>query len=348
MIIPVNQGGNYLGRPVYQRYPRALRATAGAALAAGGYYGRQWLPSWFAQKNRVNQSIKSRKRKTYKKGPRKFRGRTLKSKVRDLTKQVNASTGKLIYRTRNTDRVLASVNEQSWLSMYSDSISNLETVLGQLRFFDPSNPGTLLTGNGSTGTYQREYHFKTIYFNGTFRNNYQVPVKLKVYILKVKLDTSITPLAALDNGLTDNSNVTKNNPLVSMSDSDQLTDLWKIHKVHTKFLNPGMQCSVIHSEKDIMYSPDLSDNHTSSYQKKNKSFYVVASVEGVLGHDTTADEQGFLQAGVDMSWDVKYEVRYDAGADLVYFYNSNSSDSFTNGGLTSSMPVADNIGYSVA
>lgn len=274
--------------------------------------------------------------------------RSLKKQFRELKKTVEAANGTLIYRTRRTGRALAAVNQQTMVNTEGMAIANFEGVLAQLKFFNPAVPGTLTTASGATGTYARDYQFKSIHTNLLIRNNYQVPVKVTCYTCVCKDDTTITPTTAFTDGLTDAGNPSSSSPLVYLTDSEEFNDLWKIESSKSKVLMPGVQFHVSKSIKDIMYSPAVADSHALDYQRRLHSYVLVVRIEGMLGHDSSADQQGFVQAGVDLAWDTTYKVIYNAGADIFTIYVDDGSDSFTNGGLVSSMPVADNIGYSVS
>lgn len=272
----------------------------------------------------------------------------ISKKVTNLQKEMKSQRSELIYHDRSTGRCLSTVNTCNHVMSSDMQINDLEAVLAQLRFFDSATPGTLVQADGASGTYNRDYHFKNIYSTTTVHNNYQVPAQVTVYVVCVKDDSSIAPLTAYTNGLADVGNPSSTSPMIHLTDSPQFNELWKICKTKKILLAPGQRASVSYSVKDIYYNPSITDSQTSSYQRKYKSYAFLIRVEGVYGHDTTNNEQGQLAAGVDYNTHFKYVVHYDAGGDLKYIYVGDSSSTFTNGGLVSSKPVADNIGYSVS
>lgn len=274
---------------------------------------------------------------------------TLTKQVRNLSKIAKANMGTLIYRKRTTERLLSSVNEKGYGVAGGDiTMSSFETVLGELRFFNPSAPGTLIQGSGASGTYQRSYLFKSVSGKLVAKNNYQVPCRFTVTVCSAKEDTSINPATAFQNGLVDAGNPSSQSQRTYWTDSAEFQRLWKIEKTVRKVLEPGrmMQCS--HVVRNVMYDPAIFDSHAQAYQKKNKCWCFLIKVEGLIGHDTSADQQGMTQVGVDIVCDYTYVVEYDAGIDLKYIVVSDGSDTFTNGAVVSSKPVSDNIGYSVA
>lgn len=282
--------------------------------------------------------------------PKPIRGKpSLKKQVKSLTRSIKSTMGTLIYRKRTTERLLTSINEKGYGIAQNQVDMNLyETVLGELRFFNPSAPGTLIQGSGASGTYFREYNFKNVTSKLCAKNNYQVPCKFTVMLMCSKEDTSINPATAFQNGLVDVGNPSSQSQLTYFTDSDEFNKLWSIKKTKKKLLQPGQELKISHSYKDMMYDPAVFDSHSLTFQNKYKTFCWLIKVEGRLGHDTSADQQGLTQAGVDIVVDNVLKVEYDAGCDLKFIVVSDGSDSFTNGAVTSSKPVSDNIGYSVA
>lgn len=319
---------------------------AGDYVRRKGYYAKKVVKG---QRNRAPKKTTGRARKRVAKQP--GRARVVKNvdkRLTNLSRQVNASTGTLIFRNRSTNKALAAVNQTAYADGEIIQMSSYEAVLAQLRFFNPSAPATLIQGSGAVGTYTRDYLFSSIYTKVDAMNNYQVPCRCTMYLCTPKEDTNITPTTAFTNGLADVGNPSATSHLVFLSDSDEFTKLWKIHRSKTRILTPGQGMSIISSYKNMLYDPSVFDSHSLSYQRKYRCYVILVKVEGVLGHDTSADQQGFLQAGVDISADTKFVVTYDAGIDLKYIYVADASDSFTNGGVVSSKPVSDNLAYSVA
>lgn len=290
-------------------------------------------------------SVTSSSRKyPYQRGKKK----TLKKQVKELKRIAEADRGTLVYRVRDATDVIAAVNQQSYSSHAVGSTTQFEAVLAQLKYYDPTTPGTLLTADGASGTYSKEFLFDTLYAKACARNNYQVPARVTMYILKLKTDTSITPSNAYSDGLVDVGNPTASSPLVFVSDSQQFNDLYSIFKTKSRILQPGQEMCISHGEKAIMYDPSFVDAHSHTTQKRYKAFYIFIRVEGVIGHDTTADEQGMLGAGIDYYVDKKFVVKYQAGADIHTIYIDDNASGFTNSGVVSAKPVSDNLSYSKA
>lgn len=302
--------------------------------------------------NQVNKAVKyasskkpaaMSKSSKPKKAAKKKNLKQLSQKVHDIEKQIKSSNGTLIYRKRNINSHQCTQNSMSLDTSASVKCSDLELVLAQLRFFDPSTPGTLINGSGASATYEREYLFKNMYMNYTARNNFTLPVYCTLYLVCSREDTSIEPATAFTNGLNDVGAPTATSPLVHLTDSEQFNSLWKIVKSQKKLLQPGALMTMTNGVKDVEYNPAEYDSHALPYQKKYGTFAIVCRLEGVICHDTVAPttQIGTGTGQVDVIIDTKYEVEYDAGVDLKFIVQSNNSVSMTTAACQANKPVSD-------
>jgi len=348
----LNPRGPFMNR-IFNRLPR-LTQSQGLAVLKAGMNSVSWKPS--AKPTTTARNFKPRSRyTTYNRRKRMaYNSRKPKSKIAKLSKRVSniqkdmtSQRSELIYHDKTTGRVLAAVNATAHTQVSDINIADLEAVLAQLRFYNPSSPSTLVTADGGSGTYHRAFHFKSVYQCVTVYNNYQVPAKVTIYCVRPKEDTSITSTTAFTNGLADVGNPSATSPMIHLTDSPQFMDIWKIVSTKKALLQPSGSLTASLSNKDIYYSPATTDSETASYQARYGCFAIIVRVEGILGHDTSADEQGQLAAGIDWQVHTKYVVHYDAGIDLKYIISTDVSDTFTNAGVVSSKPVSDNVSYSV-
>lgn len=339
--VPANRRARFWGRNIAR-----AGYYGGAAVASKlGYSGyKSYIKNGVAPSYPSAAVYPSRRRGRRSTAIRPKRG--LKKKVRELARVVNATNGTLIYRKRNTSKLLPAVNAMAQTHLQITDMASMELVLAELRYFDPAAPGTLVQASGATGTYSRDYLFKSIYSNAQAVNNYQIPVKVTLYVVTPKQDTSIAPITAFTNGLTDVGNPTVASQLVHLTDSEEFNDLWKIQKSISKILQPGQSCNITHSAKNIMYSPATFDSHNLAYQRRFGVYLILARAEGVLAHDTVEDEQGFSPAGLDLSCDTKWTVEYDAGIDIKFIVLAETADTFTTSAVMSNKPVSDNQAFS--
>lgn len=317
----------------------AAKRAAGKVHQMAGYGSKNSLP----RNPRSVKQVKGAYKKVLKKE------KSLQKQVKELKRVAESDMGTHIHRRRDTGKIASAACAQVTTSLEMNNSTLIEEALAQLRYYNSSTPGTLVTADGTSGTYQKEFYFKRSYAKIRFRNNYQVPVRIKVMVMTPKGDTSFSPSSCYSNGLADVGNPTNTSLLVYPTDSVQLTDLWKTSSSINKVLMPGRECVVSYSGKPYQYDPSLYDNHNLTYQSRFQSAAALIRIEGVLGHDTTVStEQNVLQGGVDYERIVSYEIRYSAGADIRYIYVSDNGDaSFTNAGVVTMHPLSDNTFYSV-
>lgn len=319
-----------LARAIYGRY---------AGAGQNKIQGRKPVKFQQVTKSQVQKATQSKKKVP------------LRKKVAKIQKQLKADQAYHTYREYGNLRVLSAVATCEHDTVLVHNNSTIETAMANLRYYDPSVPGTLVTANASTGTYSRQVHVRRTTLSVSVRNNYQVPCKYRLYALYARSDTNIAPLTYYTNGLTDQFIVasTETTPGAYLTDVDTLKAQYTVKTLKSGILEPGRQISSTQVLGSYDYDPSLTDSHTVAYQKKYKACAFILRIEGVLGHDTVADQQCLMASGCDVEFMRKYEFIYDAGVNLNDFYvYDNRNSSFTNAGVVSLKPVADNIQYSVS
>lgn len=311
-------------------------ATAAAAIAGSS----RWTKKDYKKKDPGVLKKRPRKRPAVKSCA------ALERKVARLCKRVESSRATHDHRSRGTGRCLATVNAAVYTS-YNYPISALETACANLRYFDAAT-NALVVADPSTGTYSNDITVLYIVNKIHVVNNYQVPVDVTVCGLRPKYDTSISALTYYTDGLTDQGNPSAVSPMLSLKDSEIMKEMWEIKKSKKKMLMPGQSIDLSIFIPSFEYDFSQADSHNLFYQKKYNGLQWVIRTTGCLGHDSTADEQGSMLGGIDYRVDAHYKFEYDAGKDLADLSVTDSSNTFTNGGLVSSKPVADNIGYSLS
>jgi len=273
----------------------------------------------------------------------------IKKAIKELKYSENASLGKLTYRKHDVYRALSTQNSQQVFIANGSTLTLMESALANLKFFNPSNPGTLITANGATGTYQRKYLFKSMTSKMVLRNNYQTDCSFKVYLCTPKDDTNQSPSDAWTAGIADNGNIAAISTLNQYpSDTDIFKDLWHTKVKGSYDLSPGQSVSISHSVGNVEYDPATADTHSLEYQKDFKNFVWMVVLTGTLSHDSSLDEQGISPAGLDIERKNTYVVSYDAGVNISFIYLDQSLDTPTNGFVQSHQPVPDNVSYSAA
>lgn len=275
----------------------------------------------------------------------------LKKAVQSLKHSEHASLGTMTYRKKTAGKILAAVNAQNSATYSANTYSAMETALAELLYYDPAAPATLVKASAATGTYQKDFLFKSIASKLTVRNNYQIDANVIIYLVQPRIDTSSSPSNAWTDGIAnDAGNVIANTDYGTLpTDFDTFRDFWNTKRLCNKVLAPGQSVSVSHGVNNVIYDPSLTDSHSLTYQKTTKNFGFLIIVKGSVAHDTVADQQGIAAAGVDVVQENTYVVNYDAGVNLSYVHIDNSGlDAFSNAGVQSHQPVPDNISYSVA
>lgn len=308
---------------------------------AYGFISGSYRPQYGSSTTRTKKRMSYRQYKKtgykprYRKKPYTATSSRLQKQLTSLQKKVANNEGHLIYKNRQSDRnVSTAINECNYLNVSAFDRTLIETVIANLRYFNPAVPATFTTVDFTSGTQYKSLQIKA-YSKITLRNNYQVPVKVSLYLVIPRKDTSIASKTSIENGLTDigltNGQL---DPLVYPSDSPHFNDLWKIVKKKQIILQPSQQCYMNNSKVPwFSYDPSYSDSHSLTYQSRWFAHQYLIRVEGVIGHDSAvATEYGVLQAGVDAMTDTIVQVRYSAGADIKYMITADdSAAAFTNG-----------------
>ncbi len=296
-----------------------------------------------------NRATKRRGRMSRK--PRKRRGKGLTARVKRLSKEVkkvrdiaNAVIGHVIYRQRENVSSTVLENASIVSSINLCDINFIRNSLAALPFFDPATPGTLVEANGNTGTFQNDFLCK-FSMSFTARNNYIVPVKVRLYLCLPKSNTGLSPSTAYANGLVDQGSALLGSALIYPTDSLQLGLLWKIIWSKRITLDPGHECGKRWGAKPFHYDPSFDDTEAKTFYVPYCGASMMWRIEGVVGHDTVTAEQGHLPAGIDMTWDRVMKVDYGAGIDLQRNIVVDNSDDFTNLGVISNKPLAGNQSF---
>lgn len=275
--------------------------------------------------------------------------KTLKKGLRSLKCEASQSIGTCITRKLAYSQLLSLANVQKVSVVSLGRKSDYEAALVDLKYYDPSAPATLISGDFTAGTYSKEVCFRTIHGTALYKNNFLVPVDITVYLCEPRGDTSINPSSAWLDGIQDSpSNASSVEDLNQFaSDYDTFTKLWKITKVIDQRLSAGQSCQASHTIKDVDYSPAYGDVHSLEYQSKNlNSAAFMCVIKGVLGH--VGINPCISAAGIDIQFNSKYEVDYDAGCSINYTLLSTNAVYTATTGLVSMAPIADNQSYSPA
>lgn len=317
-------------------YAKAINQAAKIAkLSKNSYDWMMKTPSkakiWPRKKFNVKKALKDKKPIN-----------KIKKQIKRINKQLSNEQAIHTHRRRYVGTITGNPNVTT-LTEHPLTITILEASMGALRYYNPAT-NALVTNDPTTGTYNREMLVE-VSTKLMYANNFQVPVKVRVYICIPKEDTSIVPKTAVTNGLTDQGNPTATSQLVYPTDSDEFKALYRSKLIINKTLQPGQSFSVNHHVKQFSYDISNKDEHNLAFQRKAGGHAYLTRLCGVLAHDSVQDETGFSPYGIDYKHDMTFKFTYDAGQMLRDFSISDTSDTFTTAAIVSNKPVSDNQSY---
>lgn len=247
------------------------------------------------------------------------------------------------YRELEAGAITAQINQQGVKTWGNPTYyTPLTQVLSAVPFFDPANPGVLSTTDMTSGTYGKSIKIDSVTSTIKLINNYQIPADATVYLCTVKNDTNFSAHGAWDNSVSDESNLTQEEDLGQYpTDYSLVNNLWKLKRVFSGVIKPGVTKTFSNTVRDICYDPSDTAAQTDVYQKRYKSFQYLIVLKGVIGHDSVATQYSTMLAALDLHGHNTYVLKYDAnGAKIDRVFVSNLQDTaFTNGGVISNKPA---------
>lgn len=317
----------------------------------GAYKTGKYIYDYAKPKPRRKRRSKPKKASSFnrptRRAPRSF-PKKVKAQIRELKRLTESDMGTLTYRKLENGTWDAKQNEQGIQLINGSTNTTVEAALAQLRYYNPSAPSTLVTADGTTGTYNKEFLVRNTHSTLMLKNSFMVPCNVSVYLCRPKRDTSITPSTSWQDGLTDTTaSVTTTSILVYPTDSSVFTDLWSIEKKKTYYMPAGKKITCTHSEKAFQYEPSVNDEHALTYQRKNKSFVWMVVIHGDMSHDSVAPstQLGTTKVSLDYLVINKYVINYAAGADIRFLHVDTSElTSQTTSALTGVIRIPDNVG----
>lgn len=336
--------GNYrIPRNFPRRPPRLLRTVLQSKKALSGLLAAAGI--------KIKRKPKKPKKQSVGAAVSRSTSQKQKRRLKNLERKVGLDEGRLRYKLRDRFDQQVAVSLQGDIDLINWKVADIEACLAQARIFNPSSPGTLIQTNLATPTFSKKVFFTNTLLHIRMRNNYQVPIRITVYDCRVKKDTDTTVAGAWGSDITDMvvPSGGASSRLLKPTEGKIVRSLWKIKKLRRKLLMPGQEMVCKMRIKPFFYNNSTVDTIGTYFQKQLNSATMYCVYEGVLGHDTSADEQQSMQAGFDVERTWYTTMYYDAGANLDLIYQSDAgANDFTNVGVTSARPVVDNQSYAVA
>lgn len=273
----------------------------------------------------------------------------IRKKLRSICTFMKEQEAVHVHKRRDRTQCKANANETCYHEFITGgSITHHEAAVATLRYFDPGT-NTLVTQSAAAGSYKRDIKM-SIVRKLTVANNFQVPVRVDIWSCKPKNTTSTPVVTAMTNSLVDQNAPSATSPLIWPRDATSLSPIWTLNKLGGKVLKPGETMVKKSFQKNFKYKFDIADVQTSTYQKQFAGHVFLLRITGVYGHDTiVANQVTEMPCGVDAVAEATYSIKYNAGKDLHDItLDDNVDATFTNAGVVSNCPLADNQSYSVA
>ncbi len=300
----LNAYRNYYGHPKYSKFKKRS-------------YNKAYVPG----KNYIMAKRKGNISKT----------KLNKKRINYLGKKISNNEADIDFRTiESLSTRTAGTNQCKYFSVDGSSKSLIEDSIKELKFFNPASPGTLITTNYNTGTFQKQIMIRS---SGSInlRNNYKVPITLKLYICKIKADTSLSPFDCITSGFVDIGSLAVTDVMSKASDSLILKDLWHYKKICDKLMQPGTEVTYKHYGKSYSYDTSLVDTHNLTYVKQFKVYSWLLRIGGVLAHDSVdVGDEGLQNSAIDIIIRRNHHIIYDAGVDLNEVQTDPTLNSFQN------------------
>lgn len=272
----------------------------------------------------------------------------LKRTVKELKKDFACSRSKHLHVYNASGTVTAVDNSQRWASISGGTLTGLHNATDEIRFFDPSNPATLITADASIASYAQEIEFMNINSRLEFRNNYMTDCHISVYKCTPKYATNDNPHVTITDALADQQ-ISGTNPIESNlgfypTDYELFRDRWTIKETKTTLLRAGQSLNCSYNTGKFCFKPNEADHDGDSF-RKNSSFAYLVHIHGAPAHENSAT-QGRATCGVDWVHTMRFKIEYDSGGasleDLSTFAGLNTM-SPARQGVTQ---IPDNITYS--
>lgn len=312
----------------------------GALAAAQGAYRQHRWDRMLARGLEISEARAARRLKA----SARTKSKRVEKRVSAVERRLKGTTGTFTYRQRDNYFVEIPTNQSRHETFPVNNQLGYEAALQEVPRYDAAT-NTIVPRDFTSTAYSRQYLFSEAQSTIWINNNAKIPVRAKLYVLKPRSDTSITPTVAIQNGVPDQMLSPQSlSTLLFPTDIDQFNDLWKIVKLKSVTLHPGVPLVLTHSEKDIYYDPSLTDSHPQQYQVKNKSFVFFLRLEGLVAHSANNSALvGATPAAVDVQVDKKYVLEYDSGQSDTRFYRFVDNSEAVSDGVIAQPVVANQM-----
>lgn len=267
----------------------------------------------------------------------------LSRQVKDINYTLKHDMAKHTNRRRATGGSSSLHNDETILNLVPISGGSIKTAIANLRYYDPSAPGTLVTANAATGTYSRHITIKNIHSTLRIRNNYHVPMRFEMASFTPRGGTNVNCITAVANSKADNfvGGPIGNPTNLFFSDYEQLKKLYKKEKSSgLRTMNPGSTYEMSFNTGKFDFDPSVFADDPESFQSRFKSLQWLVRHFGELAHDSVnlGTEVGYSGSSLDFEILTNVEIEYDAGTSLNDISVDSNVSTFTTSAVCANKP----------
>ena len=266
----------------------------------------------------------------------------LKRRVTKIARGLASNQGTLTHRQLHVSTFTVPQYQAAFFQQVLSSIVRLEGVLTAVPMYDSSST-SVVSNDFTSKTTQMAFNFDRTVVKTAITNRNKGGIVLTAGYMTVNDDTINGPLAAWNAGLVDGS-LTATDPLLRLSDSQVLQDLWHFVPGSRKqvTLSPGGRLDISTVLGQFTYQRATADADLLSYRRDYKPLVLVCHCHGVLQNDELEpSELNYTQASVHVESLVVRTMLYAAGMDLKRTVTANTETSeFSNTGVQVNQPEA--------
>jgi len=295
-----------IGTYVARKYGPSLASSAASAAGRAASAAVNAVKSAFTPKTRARYGSR----------PYVKRAKNLKQaakKIQKLETRVAESETTLDYRSRAVTTVTKGSNTRNYESAHYYGANTLAAVMGALPVYDAAT-NTFTDRSFSVATNSKTVLIPKIENTLEMKNNYDVPIKVCVYIIVPKTDTSTDPAVTMSAGLADVGITAAQSTLWKIRDAPKFNSAWTIKRSVCRILKPGGTMVVNNSVYNVKWDP--TSNDTLTFQRKFKNFAFMCTFEACvneIAHDTTNGNVGYIKGAVDRVFTQRFICKYDGG-----------------------------------
>lgn len=238
-------------------------------------------------------------------------------RLNNLSRQVSSNTGTLIHRTLLIKHVSCPEGKSQFDQVILNSSTRLTNSLQAVPFFDPAT-NAIVTANPTLNSFQQGYRVASTSSKVVITNNSIAGTRIRVGVLVPREDTSQGPTSSFTSGCTD-IGISDDDPLVRLSDSQVLTDLWKFQPGTYKemTLSPGAKYETTISAGGFLFNLATLDADDLTYRKDYKAQVLVVQTLGNVMHSVGASSEiNYGECSLDITALTSRVFKYAAGADI--------------------------------